>query len=82
MLESPIMSQPLEARVQNGPLVLDAPTDLPEGTVVPLQALEDGGLTEEEREQVFQMIDESLTDAEAGRVKSLSSVIERLRNKS
>lgn len=76
-----IPEQRLEARAQNDHLVLDAPTDLPEGTVVPLQALEDDGLTDEEREQVFQMIDESLADAEAGRVKSLSSVIERLRNK-
>ncbi len=76
------MAQNLEARVQNGRLVLDAPTDLPEGKVVALQALDDDGLTDEEREQVLQMVDESLADVEAGRVKSLSSVIERLRNKS
>lgn len=82
MLKLESMSQPLEARVQNGRLVLDAPTDLPEGTVVPLQALEDDGLTDEEREEVLRAVDEGLADVEAGRTKPLSEVLSRLRAQS
>jgi hypothetical protein len=80
MLESKNMAQNLEARVQNGRLVLDAPTDLPEGKVVPLQALDDDGLTDEEREEVLKAVDEGLADIEAGRTKPLSEVLSRLRS--
>ena len=34
--------QPLKAHVKNGRLVLDEPTDLPEGTEVEVLALDDG----------------------------------------
>ena len=34
-------SAPLRARVQGGRLVLDAPTDLPEGTEVEVQSVDD-----------------------------------------
>ena len=74
------MAEVLEARVQNGRLVLDAPTDLPEGKVVPLQALDDDGLSDEEREQVLQAVDEGLADVEAGRTEPLSEVLKQLRS--
>ena len=75
------MSQNLEAHVHNGRLVLDAPTDLPEGKVVHLMAMEDDGLTDEEREKVLQAVDEGLADVEAGRTKPLTAVLARLRSK-
>jgi hypothetical protein len=54
-----------KARVQDGRLVLDEPTDLPEGEVVYLQALDaaelvEGGMTEDEREDLFQALDAAI----------------------
>lgn len=54
-----------KARVQDGRLVLDEPTDLPEGEVVylhPLDAAElvEGGMTEDEREDLFQALDAAI----------------------
>ena len=52
------VTQPLKARVQKGRLVLDEPTDLPEGEVVELvpvdEVLANGGdyLDDEERERL------------------------------
>ena len=42
--------QPLKARVFNGRLVLDEPTDLPEGEVVYLQPVDADDMSDEERE--------------------------------
>ncbi len=82
MLELKKMSQNLQARVENGRLVLDAPTDLPEGKIVELQALDDDGLTEEERAEVLAAVDEGLADVKAGRAKPLSEILARLRAQS
>lgn len=82
MLELEKMSQNLQARVENGRLVLDAPTDLPEGKVVELQALDDDELTEEERAEVLVAVDEGLADVKAGRTKPLSEILARLRAQS
>jgi hypothetical protein len=54
-----------KARVQDGRLVLDEPTELPEGQIVYLQAFDaasatDGGMTEDEREDLFQALDEAI----------------------
>ncbi|MGH7284686.1 MAG: hypothetical protein ACRELY_24440 [Polyangiaceae bacterium] len=47
------MSSPLRARVHNGRLVLDAPTDLPEGTEVELLVADDEDeLDAEERARI------------------------------
>ncbi len=72
------MAHALKARVENGRLVLNESTDLPEGKVVALLALEDDGLCAEERARVLAMIDESLDEDEDGRTESLASVIARL----
>lgn len=76
------MSQNLQARVENGRLVLDAPTDLPEGKVVELKALDDDGLTDEERAEVLAAVDEGLADVKAGHTKPLSEILARLRAQS
>jgi hypothetical protein len=71
------------ARVINGRLQLDEPTDLPEGEVVELFTDELGDdvdhLDEEERERLHAALDESIEDARAGRVRPLEEVVRGLR---
>jgi len=77
--------QSLKAHVHNGRLLLDEPTDLPEGEVVelvPLDGVLDGGgdyLDDEEREQLHRSIERGLEDAKAGRTVDARDVIEELR---
>ncbi len=75
------MGHALKARVENGRLVIDEPTDLPEGKVVALVLVEDDGLSDDDRARVLEMVDESLDQDEAGQTERLSSVIARLRAK-
>lgn len=54
-----------KAYVQEGRLVLDEPTDLPEGELVYLQTIDatdlvDGSMTADEREDLFQALDEAI----------------------
>ena len=58
--------QPLKAHVQNGRLVLDEPTDLPEGAEVELEVIDDGEFAPEERARLIQAIDEAEEDIERG----------------
>lgn len=75
----------LKARVENGRLKLDEPTDLPDGRVVELipvdEVLSEGGddLDERERAALHQSIDESIEDEAAGNVADLSKIIAELR---
>ncbi len=77
--------QPLKARVQHGRLILDEPTDLPEGEVVELVPVDDilaqGGdyLDDEERERLHRSIERGLEDVKAGRTVSAETVIAELR---
>jgi hypothetical protein len=70
----------LKARVENGRIRLDEPTDLHDGKEVSVVLLEDDGLTEADRQKLLLMIDESLTDEAAGNVESLSKLIHDLRS--
>jgi hypothetical protein len=61
----------LEAQVRNGRLVLDEPTNLPEGEVVYLQPIDAGAanddeLGHEERAALHQALDEGIAAARAG----------------
>jgi hypothetical protein len=75
----------LKAQVRNGRLVLDEPTDLPEGEVVELvfadDALEAGGdyLGDEERERLHRSIELGIEDVAAGRTVDARQIIEELR---
>jgi hypothetical protein len=75
----------LEAHVLNGRLVLDEPTELPEGEVVELVPLDEvlarGGdyLDAEERERLHQSIERGLEDVRAGRTADARQVLEELR---
>jgi hypothetical protein len=77
--------QPLKAHVHNGRLVLDEPTDLPEGEVIELmpvdEVLANGGdyLDDEERERLHRSIDRGLEDVKAGRTVDARQVIRELR---
>ncbi len=62
---------PLRAQVHNGRLVLDEPTDLPEGEVVYLRPAEaavpdNDGFTEEERARLYDAIDRGLAASRDG----------------
>ena len=75
----------LKAHVRGGRLVLDEPTDLPEGEdveLVPLdEVLASGGdcLDEEERRRLHESIDRGLADVRAGRTVDAEQVIAKLR---
>jgi hypothetical protein len=77
--------QALKAHVHNGRLVLDEPTDLPEGEVVELISLDEvlatGGdyLDDEERERLHESIERGFEDVKAGRTVGAGQVIAELR---
>jgi hypothetical protein len=56
----------LKARVKDGRLVFDEPTDLPEGAEVDVAVLGDD-LSSEERAELHASLDRALADSEAGR---------------
>jgi len=58
--------QALKARVRNGRLVLDEPTNLPEGSEVELMPADD--MDDEERAELNRSLDESMAQVEAGDV--------------
>jgi hypothetical protein len=58
--------QARKIQVKNGRLVLDEPTDLPEGAEVEILLIDDE-LTEEERAELHASLDRALEDSEAGR---------------
>jgi hypothetical protein len=80
-------SEPLQAVVKNGRLVLDEPTELPEGTVVELVPLDEvlarGGdwLGDEERAELHKSLEAAADDAEAGRSVDAYEFLAELRRK-
>ncbi len=56
---------PLKAVVKNGRLVVDEPTELPEGTEIELVAVDDD-FDAEERARLLQAIDDGVEDFERG----------------
>ena len=79
------MTQPLKAHVQNGRLVLDEPTDLPDGEIVELvpvdEVLANGGdyLDAEERAALHAELEASLAEAKAGKLIDADEVLAELR---
>jgi hypothetical protein len=78
----------LKARVENGRLKLDEPTDLPEGQLVELVPLDEvllgGGddLDDKERGALHQSIHEGIEDLAAGRTVDAKKAIAELRARS
>jgi hypothetical protein len=76
------MHQALRARVKNGRLVLDEPTDLPEGAEVDLVLADDeDDLTPEEREELHAALRESIAEMREGRLVDGKEVIAELRKR-
>jgi len=72
----------VRARVQNGRLVVDEPTSLPEGTILDL-VLDDEGddLDETERTARDDAIERAWQDAQAGLGRPASDVLKDLRRR-
>ena len=71
---------PLRAQVRNGRLILDVPTDLPDGTVLDL-VVDEGvdDLDPAEREALHAALDHAIEQVERGEVVSAEKVLARLR---
>ena len=83
------MMQVLKAHVRNGRLVLDEPTDLPEGDIVYLQPLagivhvgdDDLDLTEEEQAELHRELELSIAEADSGDTEDFAKVLADLRQR-
>ena len=74
------MQLSLRAHVRNGRLVLDEPTDLPEGTEVELTLADDvDDLDDEQRARLHEAIAASRAEIERGERVSVEDVRKRLR---
>lgn len=70
----------IKARVSEGRLVVDEPTDLPEGTEVELLPLDPGDwLDDTDRAALHAALALSSADIEAGRIVDASDVLKALR---
>jgi hypothetical protein len=71
----------LKARVRAGRLVIDEPTDLPEGTELELLPLDPGDwLDESDRAALHEALRQSDGDVEGGRLLSAEDVLRELRS--
>jgi hypothetical protein len=68
---------PLKAHVKNGRLVLDEPTDLPEGEIVYLQVA-DAEMSPDEQARLHRALERSMAQANAGQLVDADEVIGRL----
>ena len=72
----------LKARVKAGRLVVDEPTDLPEGTEIELLPLDPGDLLDEEdRAALHQALKDSDEDIKAGRLIDADVILLELRSR-
>jgi uncharacterized protein HemX len=73
--------QPLRARVHNGRLVLDEPTDLPEGEVAylqPVDAVLDDEFDDAEHAKLRQALDEGIEQMKAGQTVDMAEAMAEL----
>ncbi len=71
----------LKALVKNGRLVLDEPTDLPEGKEVELVMVDDDEFEPGEKERLLQAIEDGIEDIERGDYVDGMEFIAQLRAK-
>lgn len=72
--------QSVKAHVRNGRLVLDEPTDLPEGAEVTLSITDDGGdYDDDERDRINESLAVSFEQARKGQLIDADVVLARLR---
>lgn len=70
---------PLKARVHNGRLVLDEPTDLPEGEIVYLQPVDGDELDDAERKRLHEALAESVEQMKSGQTIDAAEALAALR---
>jgi len=79
--------QPLKAHLDNGQVVLDEPTDLPNGTELyvvlaeqlgDVVLLRDDGLDDDERKRLHESIRRGIEDGRAGRVTDFDEFLDEL----
>lgn len=68
----------LKARVQNGRLVLDEPTDLPEGIEVQLLFADSAEVDDDERRELYAALLEGSDELDAGKGEDLETVLAEL----
>jgi len=77
-----VITMTLKARVKAGRLVVDEPTDLPEGTEIELLPLDPGDwLDEEDRAALHKALRDSEEDVKAGRLVDADTVLRELRSR-
>jgi hypothetical protein len=75
-----MLPQPLIARVKNGRLVLDEPTDLPEGEELCLVPMDEGDdLDDDERAALHRSLEQGIAEAKAGRSVDAKVLRDKLR---
>lgn len=74
------MTSSVRARVKNGRLVVDEPTDLPEGTELELAPVEEGdALDDEDRARLHAALERADDQLKAGKFVDGAVVLARLR---
>jgi hypothetical protein len=77
-----VIAMTLKARVKAGRLVVDEPTDLPEGTEIELLPLDPGDwLDEEDRAALHRALRDSDEDIKAGRLIDADVILRELRSR-
>lgn len=72
----------LRAFVRNRRLIMNEPTDLPEGTAIELVAMDPADeLDEEERSRLHAALQKSWASAQAGRLFSAEKILHKLKGK-
>jgi hypothetical protein len=74
-------SMTIKARVRDGRLVIDEPTDLPEGTELELLPLDPGDwLDDADRAALHAALAQSQADVDGGRLVDAADILKRLRS--
>ena len=73
------MSSTLKAVVSGGQAIIKDVGDYPDGTVLELSIVEDDGMDELERAKLDAALDESWTQAQAGKTRPMKDVVSELR---
>lgn len=79
--------QPLKAHVKNGRIVVDEPTDRPEGEVVYVQLVDtviaddQDDLDDADRAALHRELDASIAEADAGETEDFAKVLTELRQR-
>jgi hypothetical protein len=73
--------QALKAHVKGGRLVLDEPTNLPDGAEVYVALVDGDDLDDEERAALHRELEASIAEADAGETEDFSRVLAELRQR-